>query len=283
MSKQMLFDKISVLGTEVDALTLQEAISYICNQAADPATKACYVVKPYVEFLTQSHNSPKLQQLLNSAELSIADGIAVLWAAHYLYAGPRTALRFFKTLSYLIIAPNRLKWPISERAAGTNFTWPVLEAAMQQRLNVFLIGTETDQTIGHTATTITQRLPQLKIVGQRGGHDPQSSYGVVSPAWLEETTRQVQKSEADLILVGMGFPLQEQVCAHLAQTLPHGVAIGEGGTFDYESFGGQRRKAPAIWQRLSLEWLWRLISEPKRWRRQLAIPTFIYLIWRERR
>ena len=80
----------------------------------------------------------------------------------------------------------------------------------------------------------------------------------------------------------MGFPLQEQVCAYLASHIGHGVFIGEGGTFDYEQFGGARPKAPATMQKLGLEWLWRLGLEPRRIVRQLAIPRFIYRIWRTR-
>jgi N-acetylglucosaminyldiphosphoundecaprenol N-acetyl-beta-D-mannosaminyltransferase len=80
----------------------------------------------------------------------------------------------------------------------------------------------------------------------------------------------------------MGFPLQERIISRLAEHLKHGVLIGEGGTFDYEQFGGTRTKAPAIMQRLGLEWFWRLILEPNRIKRQLAIPRYIWRIWRAR-
>lgn len=80
----------------------------------------------------------------------------------------------------------------------------------------------------------------------------------------------------------MGFPLQERVCAYLAKHAEHGVFIGEGGTFDYADFGGRRTKAPVLLQRLGLEWFWRLLLEPQRLLRQLAIPRFIYRIWSSR-
>jgi len=97
--------------------------------------------------------------------------------------------------------------------------------------------------------------------------------------WLAATAARVREAEADLVLVGMGFPLQEHVCARLAARLGHGLLIGEGGTFDYDSFGGRRRKAPSAFSRIGLEWLWRLAQEPWRLKRQLAIPRFIYRIW----
>ncbi len=283
MSKQATYDKVKILGVDVDVLSTKAAITYLCQRAADQTRPACYIVKPYVEFLTAAHKQPKLATLLNDAELSIADGIALIWAAHFLYAGPRTLRRFWLTLSQIIFAPAELNWPIPDRAAGTNFTWPLLESAAANKLRIFLIGKTSPSAIDHVATTITRRLPNIIIAGTTAGHDPKSTYGKVSPEWLAQTTASIKEAKPDLILVGMGFPLQEQVCTHLAASVLHGVFIGEGGTFDYESFGGTRRKAPARIQHLGLEWLWRLIGEPKRLRRQIAIPRFIYLVWKSRR
>jgi N-acetylglucosaminyldiphosphoundecaprenol N-acetyl-beta-D-mannosaminyltransferase len=283
MSNQQTYDKVDILGVSVDVLSLTEAINYLIAYSGDKAKPAAYAIKPYVEFFDRAAAKPQLQGLLNGAELSIADGVAVLWAAHYLYAGPRTSLRFFKTLFQIILAPAELAWPIPERAAGTNFTWPLLRAAALQRRRVYLIGKESAADIEAVATIIAKEIPEIIIAGAISGRDTESPRGQVSPEWIDQITRRLQAAEPDLILVGMGFPLQEDVCAELAANLHHGVFIGEGGTFDYESFGGTRRKAPAAMQRVGLEWLWRLILEPKRLVRQLAIPRFIYRIWKSRR
>jgi len=283
MSKQTTYDKVEILDVSIDVLYLEEAINYITQKAADRGSAPAYIVKPYVEFLTAAAKKPELAALLNNAELAVADGIAILWAAHYLYAGPRTAWRFWRTLGQIVLAPKVLTWPIAERAAGTNFTWPLLQAAAASHLKVFLIGKSDAAGIELVAATIRQTIPDINIVGTTAGHDPGSKYGKVSPDWVETIATRIQNAKPDLILVGMGFPLQEQVCAELCAKTSHGVFIGEGGTFDYESFGGERRKAPATIQRIGLEWLWRLIGEPKRFHRQLAIPRFIYLIWRSRR
>lgn len=282
MSKQTVYDKVELLGVEVDVLSLAEAIDYICQLGADRQSPACYVVKPYVEFLARAARDPSLAERLNHAELSVADGVAVLWAAHYLYAGPRSTLRFWRTLTQIVLAPAELNWPIPERAAGTNFTWPLLEAAATRHLRVFLVGKDTPAAIELVAATIQRAIPSLIIAGTQCGRDPASAYGHVSPEWLQRTATRIHDSQADLILVGMGFPLQENTCAYLCTRLEHGVCIGEGGTFDYESFGGTLRKAPAFVQNIGLEWLWRLGKEPKRLLRQLAIPRFIYLVWRSR-
>jgi N-acetylglucosaminyldiphosphoundecaprenol N-acetyl-beta-D-mannosaminyltransferase len=276
MSKQATFDKVGLLGVDIDAASSADAISYICTRAA-PGQPAAYITKPYVEFIDRAYHQPKLQDLINGAELTLADGVALVWAAHYLYAGRRSFLRFWSTLFRIVLAPNSLRWPLTNRTAGITFTWPLLEQAAHHHLRVYLIGSPRGTTIEHTAAVLEHAIPGLHIVGTRSGHDTTAHPGAVTDGWLENTA-----AKPDLILVGMGFPLQEAVCAYLAAHTTHGLYIGEGGTFDYDKFGGRRPKAPQVVQTLGLEWLWRLMLEPRRLRRQLAIPRFIYRIWRHR-
>jgi N-acetylglucosaminyldiphosphoundecaprenol N-acetyl-beta-D-mannosaminyltransferase len=280
VSSQTEFDKIDLLGVEIDALTNTEAIAYICTRATH--APAAYIVKPYVEFLDRAFRNPELQDLLNHAELALPDGVALLWAAHYLYAGRRSIQRFWHTLFQIVLAPAKLTWPLPDRTAGVNFTWPLLEQATRRGLRVYLVGDPQTSDLAHTAHTIQQQLPNLRLAGTHTGRDPHRPPGQISAEWLASLTAATRAANPDLILVGMGFPLQETVCAHLAAHLDHGLAIGEGGTFDYESFGGARPKAPAALQRIGLEWLWRLLQEPRRLRRQLAIPRFIWRTWRSR-
>jgi N-acetylglucosaminyldiphosphoundecaprenol N-acetyl-beta-D-mannosaminyltransferase len=282
MSKQQLYDKVDLLGVSVDVIGLAQAIGHICSYAGDRAKPAGYVVKPYVEFLDKANSNPELISLLNEAELSIADGVAVLWAAHYLYAGPRTLLRLLTTLTQIVTAPDELSWPVPERAAGISFTWPLLRAAAAKNIRVYLIGKESPAEIELVATTIIREIPNIVIAGTSSGRDTSSPHGAVSQSWIAQTAGLLSGANAELVLVGMGFPLQEQVCAQLAGRMKHGLLVGEGGTFDYDSFGGRRRKAPQVVQRSGLEWLWRLTLEPHRIIRQLAIPRFIYRIWRTR-
>jgi N-acetylglucosaminyldiphosphoundecaprenol N-acetyl-beta-D-mannosaminyltransferase len=267
--------KVPVLGIAVDALTIAQAVDHIIGHATNPHQPAGYVVKPYVEFLDQAATNPSIRQLLNNATFVLADGVAVVWAAAYLHAGPRTFSRFLLTLSQIILAPGKLHHPLPERIAGINFTWPLLRAAAQHHATVFFIGSPKDQTIEATAQYVTSQIPGLRIVGTQNGQ--------VSDGWLETTRQLLQQAKPDIVLVGMGFPLQEEMMAQLAPSLEHGLLIGEGGTFDYQQFGGTRPKAPAGIQRLGLEWLWRLLQEPSRLGRQLAIPRFIWRVWRSRR
>jgi N-acetylglucosaminyldiphosphoundecaprenol N-acetyl-beta-D-mannosaminyltransferase len=280
-------DRVSILGVGIDAITISAAITHITDVAADPTSASRYVVKPYVEFLDRAATRPELQELLNGAYLSLPDGVAAIWAAHYLYAGPHGAWRFWRTLSLIVLNPSTLAWPLPEKIAGINFTLPLLETAASKHLRVFLIGQPRTAhsgtvAIAHTATTLTQKIPGLIIAGTRSGRDELSTTGKVTDGWMSQTATDIAACKPDIILVGMGFPLQERVIAQLCEKIAHGIFIGEGGTFDYEAFGGSRPKAPTRIQRVGLEWLWRLGLEPKRLIRQLAVPRFIWRIWRIR-
>jgi N-acetylglucosaminyldiphosphoundecaprenol N-acetyl-beta-D-mannosaminyltransferase len=282
MSKQTQYLKVELLGLEVDALTITQAIDYIMERAGDRRAAAGYVVKPYVEFLDRATSDPALRQILQEAELALPDGVALLWAAHFLYAGPRSWRRFWRSLASIVLAPDQVRDPLPERIAGINFTWPLLAAAAAQGRSVFLIGKESAADIEATATVLKQHWPDLKIVGSLCGRDFSRPPGEIGEAWFQDTLGTLRHAQPDLVLVGMGFPLQERVIARLAPELAHGLLIGEGGTFDYEQFGGRRRKAPRLLQQLGLEWFWRLLLEPRRFRRQLAIPRVIWRIWRSR-
>ncbi len=275
-------DRVAVLGVEIDAIGIKAAITYITAVAGLSDSAACYVVKPYVEFLDRASTRPELQRLLNGASLSLPDGVAAIWAAHYLYAGPHGIWRFWWTLAQIVLDPKALVWPLPERIAGINFTLPLLEAAARKELRVFLVGQNDTAAIRHTADTLMGSIDGLDVVGTRSGRDMSSAPGSVSEEWIIAAADQIRDARPDLILVGMGFPLQERVIARLCTLLPHGVFIGEGGTFDYEAFGGARPKAPSRLQWLGLEWAWRLLLEPRRLRRQLAVPRFIWRIWRTR-
>ncbi len=282
MSRQIIYDKVEVLDVNIDAVTQSEAINYIVDRARDKSSASMYVVKPYVEFLDKAATTESIKRLLNDAELVIADGVALVWAAAYLYAGKRSAWRFLSTLTQIVLAPTKLYWPLDKPLAGINFTWPMLQSAAANQLRVYLVGTGSTEQITHVAETLQHQITGLQIVGIHSGRDNGQQPGKVSREWIDRLGDQISASDADLILVGMGFPLQEEVISTLSVQLGHGVLIGEGGTFDYEQFGGSRTKAPGFMQRIGLEWLWRLILEPSRWNRQLAVPRFIWRIWRSR-
>ena len=116
------------------------------------------------------------------------------------------------------------------------------------------------------------RYPGLRIAGTRNGYFDEAESAAIAQS--------IRESGAHLLFAGMGFPRQEfWLAQHLAQT-GCGAGRGVGGSVDVIS--GKVERAPGQWRRLGLEWLYRLVKEPKRWRRQLALPQFVLLIAGER-
>lgn len=278
-------DHYQILGVRIDALTLEAAAERIVARAGDTKQAASYVVKPYVEFLDPAHLNPHTRNLLNNSWLSLPDGVSTQWAAAYLYGGKPSWWRVMGLGSSIIFRPRAVTALVPEKFGGTRFTWRLLEAAATHNLRVYLVGSPRDGDIGHTAAAIQNHLPSLQVVGTWPGqldglHGAELLKALPEREVERDLAADLKAKRPDIILVGMGFPLQEELMAKLTPQLSHGVLIGEGGTFDYDSFGGRRRKAPAAIQNIGLEWLWRLLQEPKRTGRQLAIPRFVWTVYR---
>lgn len=285
MSRQNRFRKYTLLGVEIDAVTMQEAAEHI---AAHCKERSFYVTKPYVEFLDRAADDHSIRDLLDGSELCLADGVSLSWAAHYLYGGRRTLSRLLTTLAEIVLAPDKLKDTLPERFAGTDFTWHLLQLCRDQGLSIFIVGSPRGGSIEKTRVAIEKRLPGIRIAGtfpgELGGKTGQALYETLTLEPVEaELAEAISRSGADIVLIGMGFPLQELLMSKLVSKLKRGALVGEGGTFDYGDFGGAIKRAPVWMRRLGMEWAWRLILEPStRVKRQMAIPRFILRVWKSR-
>ena len=99
--------------------------------------------------------------------------------------------------------------------------------------------------------------------------------GYFSSSQQQELVRQISEQKLDILFCALGFPKQEKFIIEHKNTLGAKVIIGEGGSFDYDQMGGKIKRAPKLVRKLGLEWLWRLFRQPTRIRRQMAIPSFI--------
>lgn len=262
--------RVDLLGIRIDAMTMDEAAAWIVSHASGKAP-AVYVTKPYVEFLERAAAEPDIRTLLNAGALTLPDSVAVQWAAAYLGHGKPGIGGLIRSLLAIVSRSPWLSQPIPERFAGADFAWRMLEEAEAGGLRVYLIGHPKGASIDHTARSINKQLPKLKICGTFDGY-------VVNDREAD-LVADLGRKAPDLILVGIGFPRQEELMSRLVGRLDHGVFVGEGGTFDYESFGGRTKRAPEWLRRIGLEWAWRLMLEPARLHRQLAIPKWIKRVY----
>ncbi len=266
--------RLRVLGVPVDPLTVPEAVARIMERAADPGSPPAYVIKPYVEFFGRRAD-PAVRSILAGAWLSLADGVAIQWAAAYAGRERHRALDLLRSLTAIALRPASVAAVVPERVAGVTLTLALLEASRERGLGVFLVGSPKHNPITETACHLEAILPGLRVLGTAPGRlDPESD---------DRLLAELRRLRPDLILVGLGFPAQERLMARLAPRLEHGVLVGEGGSFDFRELGGGIRRAPAMVRRIGLEWFWRLLREPRRVSRQLAIPQFILEIHRRAR
>ncbi|MCK4450446.1 MAG: WecB/TagA/CpsF family glycosyltransferase, partial [Anaerolineae bacterium] len=147
----------------------------------------------------------------------------------------------------------------------------VAALAAQKGYSLFLLGAAPGVAVA-TAARLCQTYPGLRIAGTHAG----------SPALEEEDeiVRLIQRAKPDILFVAYGAPQQDKWIARNLERLGVPVAMGVGGAFDFIS--GRAKRAPRWLQRVGLEWLHRLLHEPWRWRRMLALPRFVWLVVRER-
>ena len=267
-------DTVEVLGVRFHNLNRSEAAHAIARLAQDG--HQAYVVKPYSEFMPRAAREPEIRRVLNGASLCLPDGVGILWAAHYLsLRGGRLRALWQLPLSLASIAfsPSSIKRPLRENMAGVDLTWQMLAAFEEAEQTVFLLG-GTEAELRGTRERIEAEFPSLLIVGAHRGHFDQA--GARNDAVITE----INAAAPEALLIAMGFPLQERWIASNLPRLSVNVAIAEGGSFSFIS--GVTRRAPLWMRRTGLEWLFRLLRQPWRLRRQFALPVLVWLVLKVR-
>lgn len=239
---------VFILGVRVDAVTYHDTMQRIAQWIEQRQPRQIATVNP--EFIMAAQRQADFRRVLAEADLCVPDGAGLLWAARVL--GQR----------------------LPERVTGSDLT-PLLAAeAARHGWRLYLLGAAPG-VAERTAALLTRGNPGLQIAGVFAGSPAEAD----APAIV----RHVVEARADVLLVAYGAPAQDVWIARRRQAgdLPTPVMIGVGGAFDH--LVGVQRRAPAWIQRIHLEWLFRLITQPWRWRRQLALPHFVWAVWRQRR
>jgi len=194
-----------------------------------------------------AQRAPAFREVLERAELCIADGVGLLWAAR------------------------RLGRPLPERVTGSDSLPLIAARAARQGWRLYLLGAAPG-VAARTAAILVGQYPGLQIAGVYAGSPAEGEApGIVG---------RIRQARADVLLVAYGAPAQDLWIARHRQELAVPVMLGVGGTFDH--IAGVQRRAPRWLQRLGLEWLFRLVTQPRRWRRQLTIPQFVWRVLRSR-
>jgi N-acetylglucosaminyldiphosphoundecaprenol N-acetyl-beta-D-mannosaminyltransferase len=236
---------ISILSVPVHDVTTEETLSLIDQFVREQTPHQLCTVNP--EFIMAAQRDADFRQILQQSALNLPDGIGVVWAA------------------------KRVGHPLRERVAGSDLVGLMADRAQVTGWRIFLLGAA-EGVAERAAIILRERYPQTHIVGTYAGSP--------RPEEAADIAARIRSSEADVLLVAYGAPQQDKwIARHIEQT-GVAVAIGIGGSLDF--IVGTQQRAPQWMQRVGIEWLYRLAREPWRWRRQLALPKFVWAMLRSR-
>ncbi|MFA6321852.1 MAG: WecB/TagA/CpsF family glycosyltransferase [Candidatus Buchananbacteria bacterium] len=242
-------DKVEILGVKIDNLSLQEVLAK-CETFLNSENQH-YIVTPNPEFLVMAQKNKRFKEILNFADLAVADGIGLIYAASFL--GKKLV-----------------------RVTGVDLVWWLSELAEQNNCSVYLLGGE-EIVAAKTAENLKQNFPNLIIAGAESG-------GYIADPQVDDMDllERINDTQPKILFVAFGQVKQEEwIYSHLDKLPSVKLAIGVGGTFDYLS--GSINRAPAIIRQLGLEWLYRLIYEPSRWKRILnAVIIFPLMVAKQK-
>ncbi|WP_073026083.1 WecB/TagA/CpsF family glycosyltransferase [Lutispora thermophila] len=233
-------DTVEIVGVNIDNITFQEAEN-ICKEYLQQ-DKLKMIFTPNSELLVDAVKDPSFSHVLNSGDLIIPDGIGVVIAS-----------RFYGT-------------PLKEKVAGCELMNSLLEIAYTQERSVYFLGGK-EGVAEEAAQKLSEKYPGINIAGYHHGYFDEDEE--------KEIIQEIISKKPDIIFVAMGAPRQEKWIYKHRDVLGAKIAIGVGGSLDI--LAGRAKRAPEFYQKAGLEWLYRLLKEPKRFFRMLKLPKFILL------
>lgn len=237
--------RIRVLGVPIDCVSMTDCIDRIQEFIA--SGRPHLIVTADASGIVQAQSDPDLMAVYQSADLVTPDSSGVLWAA------------------------KRQRHVLLERVSGVDIVDRVCEKSSELGWRIFFLGAAPG-VAEQAAERMRLRHPGCNIVGTRHGFFPPESDRVVAA--------EVAAMRPDVLFVGMGIPRQEKFIKATDDLIGAKAALGIGGSFDV--FSGKVKRAPVGFQRLRLEWLWRLAQNPRKIGKVMLLPRFVALVLRNR-
>lgn len=234
-------DCINILGVNISTLTMQQTVKKALSFLEDD--KNHVVFTPNSEIIYEAYKNKDFADILNSSDINTADGIGVVYASKI------------------------LKQPLAERVAGFDFLNELIKAAAPLNKRVFLFGSKPG-VAQKAGETLEKKYPGIVICGMRNGYFKEEE--------SEQIANQIKESGADIVLVCLGAPKQEKWIYKYKDMVGAKIIMGAGGSLDV--LAGTVERAPEKWQKLGLEWAYRLKKEPKRIMRMTALPKFGFTV-----
>lgn len=232
-----MMDKVNILGVKFDNKTFNQFQNEFVERINNHLST--FVVTANPEIVMAANENPVFMHILqDDADYITADGIGIVRAA------------------------KMLGNPLPERVTGYDlFTW-LMKLADERGLRVFLIGARPN-VIHAVQAKVARDYSNINLVGAEDGYFKED---------LDLVARRIQRTAPDLVFAALGYPKQEELLAILRKNDLPALMMGVGGSFDV--FSGLVKRAPAAFQRSHLEWFYRLVTNPTRFKRMLVLPRF---------
>lgn len=240
-----IVERHRVLNTPVDAIDMEGTLCAI-DEMIRQADKVEYVLAVNPEKVYALRKDPFLRAFFDNAVLLIPDGIGIVLAARVLFGTP------------------------VRRVPGADLMQRLCAIAPKKGYRIFIYGAKEDVS-SRAVEILRERHPGIEIVGRANGY--------VSEDDMEGLVADINAARPDILFVALGSPRQEQWMARNLPVLDVKICQGIGGTLD--TIAGTVKRAPVFWRHHWLEWFYRLISDPRRLRRQRVIPIFVFEVFQQ--
>jgi N-acetylglucosaminyldiphosphoundecaprenol N-acetyl-beta-D-mannosaminyltransferase len=234
--------KVDVLTVSVDTVNMEKAVEFVESFIAEKTPHI--IVTANAEMIMLANQDAQLHQILGQANLVLADGIGVIWAASH--------------------KGN----PLPERVAGADLVTRLLSIAAQKGYKIYFLGAAPG-VAEEAARRVITAYPGINICGISDGYFTEDKEPAVIAA--------IKAAKPDILLAGLGVPRQEKWLWQHKADLGVPVSIGIGGVIDV--LAGVVQRAPVWMQKAGLEWFYRLLKQPWRIKRMLALPRFVLRVW----
>ncbi len=238
---------VSMYGLQVSRLGMEDTVKYITRVIQSEERRPFQVITANPIMVMKALEEPEYMKIMREAELLVPDGTGVVWAAA------------------------RTETPVAERVAGFDLLHEIMRAGEDYHWKVYLLGS-TPEVIQATAERLHLQYPGIEISGFRDGYFKSDQDA--------EVIADIRKAAPDILFVARAADTQEPWIARYKEQLGVPLMMGVGGSFDVIS--GKSKRAPKLFQKLRAEWLYRLLKEPTRAGRMLALPKFVLKVVRDK-
>lgn len=234
-------DKLYIFGVPIHRVTMIEAVEILKGYLKED--RIHIVATPNAEIIMMAQKDEEYKKILNETDLNVPDGSGVVFAS-----------KVFNK-------------PLKERVAGFDLMMEFVKWASHKDVSVYLLGAK-PEVVEKAQSNLKNLYPSLKIVGFHHGYFNEKEE--------ENIIEDINKRAAQVLFVALGAPKQEKWIYKNKEKLKVKIAMGVGGSFDV--IAGKAKRAPEIYRKLGLEWLYRLIQEPWRYKRMSALPKFAFKV-----